>query len=429
MCLRFRSLGGWSGLFRGVDLFLTKQIFMSFTHFSCRTVPGVIAGVIWWGASCASAATSFELGVGAFEAGRYDVAKARFGEVRNAAPGDVLNQLWLGLATRATGGLFDGADEWRKATGHPRYESMAELFRGYAYWQAGYHNDARSYFEETQFGVVDGKAVDYAPGKAALADLAAGKAAPVIGDWPRLAGLPTSAAADAGAPGRDVPAAPPLARVPPPAVLPVTPPAQPAPPPVVAPRPVPVVTGYAPWSPFRTHAVGERVLFRVADAEWRFGTIQEVGDRGIFLDKYLVRDERTGSKDYYYYTDVTIPERRDFWTGYFIGTWALGSGMSVSQRVEGGDTRDDYLYVGSTERLEVKANGTYVWTTIDGKRIGGRWQAQPNNPGIVILRGDRERDYVFYNITDAETVDVMKEHHARMATPGVQTTLARRRIP
>lgn len=378
----------------------------------------VFAGVVWLGASRAPAATAFEQGVEAFQAGRYDVAKARFGEARDAAPGDVLNQLWLGLATHATGGVFDGADQWRTATGHPRYESMAELFRGLSYWKAGYKNDAQAYFKETLFNITDGKTVDYAPGKSALADLAAGKAVPPLSAWPQLAGLPTAA----GTPPPEIPAVPPVAPVP--APPPVVPPVPPAPPPAI-----PQVAVYTAWSPFRTHAVGERVLFRVSEAEWRFGTILEVGNQGVFLDKYLIKDERTGSTDYYYYTDVTGLERRDFWTGFFVGTWALGSGMAVTPRTEGGETRDDYLYVGSTERLEVKTDGSYVWTTIDGKRIEGRWQAQTNNPGIVILRGDRGRDYTFYNITDPATVGVMKEHHARLSTPGIKTTLARRRVP
>jgi hypothetical protein len=395
-----------------------------------RSATVVLAGVLWSGASSALAETAFELGVEAFQSGRYDVAKARFTEARDAAPGDVLNQLWLGLATHATGGVFDGADQWRKATGHPRYESMAELFRGFSYWKVGYHRDAQQYFQETLYNNTDGKATDYPPGRVALADLAAGKAVPPLALWPGLAGLPTTPAGQANPP----PAAPPPAPLPPPAA----PPPGPPPPPVVPPpapgqnppaAPVPQVANYTPWEPFRTHAVGERVLFRVSEAEWRFGTILELGDRGAFLDKYLVRDERTGATSYHYHTDVAGLQRRDFWTGFFIGTWALGSGMAVNPRTEGGETRDEYLYVASSERLEIRADGSYTWTTIGGERIAGRWQAQPNNPGIVILRGDRDRDYLFYNITDPASIDVMREHHARLATPGIKTTLARRRIP
>lgn len=416
------------------DLNANPKLMASFISMLRSSVFGMVALGGALGAPGAMAATPFELGVEAFEAGNYAVAKARFSEARDAAPDNVLNQLWLGLATHATGSLFDGADEWRTATGDARFEPMAEFFRGLTYWKAGYRNDAQLYFNETMLNIRDGSAVDYPPAKTALADLAAGKAVPAFATWPKLAGLPTKANTPA-------PAAPTTPTTPPiPAPLPPAQPAvgqMPAPttPPVPVQPAVPVaqparrVADYTRWEPAGTHAVGAHVLFRVANAEWRPGTILEVGTQGTFRDKYLVRDERTGSTNYYYYTDVAGLERRDFWTGFFIGTWDLGSGMAVNERTHGTERRDEYLYVASSERLEVKADGSYVWTTAEGKRIRGRWQAQPANPGIVILKGDRDRDYTFYTITDAESVGVMKEHHARLATPGVMTTLARRRIP
>jgi hypothetical protein len=359
------------------------------------------------------------------EEGARDFTARDFGRAREVLaaelarrPGDVLTSLWLGLAIHATDGVFAGADQWRTATGHPRYESMAEFFRGLSYWKAGYVDDARAYFLETQLNTRDGKSVDYPPARQALADLEAGRPVPAVETWPALAGLPTAFE-------NDTPPAPqprkgdtqPAAPVTPQEVAPPTRPAQP-------------IRGYRPWEPAGTHRVGDRVLFRVINGEWRTGIVQEVGTTGAFRDKYLIaQEDRPDSKDYYYHTDVTGPERADFWTAFFVGEWALGSGMSVTQRTEGSNTRDEYLYVGASETLVINPDGTYTWATPGAPVRRGRWRPHPTAPGLVIERGIRDRDYDVFNITDAATVSVMKEHHLRLQTTGIQSTLGRRKIP
>lgn len=363
-------------------------------------------------------ADDLERGVAAFRAGDYPAAKAAFRAELDQRPNDPLASLWLGLAAHGIGGGFEGATEWRVATGHARYEPIAKLFRGLSNWKAGWANDARAYFKDAQISVTTGKPVDYPPARRALADLEAGNPMPVFASWPEFAGLPASRAAPAAAPapGAKKPAPVPQAPIPPATAAPVT-------------QPAGRVSGYVAWEPFRTHRVGDRVLFRVINDTWRVGVIEEVGASGTFMDKYLVAEEANpSSRNYYYYTDVAGLTRRDFWTGFFVGEWALGSGMAVNERREGSAVRNEYTYVASSERLAINADGSFVWTT-PKQEIKGRWEAHPSAPGIVLRGGDRDRDYAVFNITDPATVSVMKEHHMRLQTPGIQSTLGRRKIP
>ncbi len=359
----------------------------------------------------------FARGVAAFQAGDYGQARTLLSTARDREPNDPLTNLWLGLAVYASGGGFDGAEQWRKSTGNPRYEPIADFFRGLQNWRAGWVNDARASFNDALVNVTDGQAVDFAPARNALANLAAGQSVPPIAQWPQLAGLPESADGAApvngGAKGATT--------------APRQPPARPATPPADA--PVPVIAGYVPWESFGAHRVGDRVLFRVADAEWRDGVIREIGSGGAFANKYLIVDDRTGSTNYTFHTDVAGSTRAPFWTGFFIGTWALGSGMAVTERIDGGNVRNEYLYVGPSGSLEVRADGTYVWLNEKRERRTGRWEAAASTPGLIIRNGERDRDYEFYSITSGETIGIMKEHHARLRTPGIMTTLARRKLP
>lgn len=387
-------------------------------HFPLRFPPAFLVLLASVAMLVAARADSlFTQGVAAFRAGDYGQARALLSTARDREPNDPLTNLWLGLAIYASSGTFGGAEQWRKSTGNPRYEPIADLFRGLQNWRAGYVNDARASFNDALVNVTDGQAVDFAPARTALANLAAGQSAPPIAQWPQLAGLPESAAGTA-----PINTAAPVATT-----APQPPPARPAAPPPDA--PVPVTAGYVPWESFGAHRVGDRVLFRVADAEWRNGVVREIGAGGAFANKYLIVDDRTGSTNYYFHTDVTGPTRAPFWTGFFIGTWALGSGMAVTERIDGDNVRNEYLYVGPSGSLEVKADGTYVWLNEKRERRTGRWEAAASTPGLIIRNGERDRDYEFYSITSSETIDVMKEHHARLRTPGVMTTLARRKLP
>lgn len=375
------------------------------------------------GASWGWAAASLDRGIEAFQAGRHDIAKLELIDARDAAPRDGLVNLWLGLALQATGGAFDGADAWRVAAGSPQFEPVAKMLRGLSYWQAGYTSGAKQYFEEAMLRVADGAKIDFPPARRALAALAAGQSVPLIAQWPEWAGLPTRPMADAAGTGdsprprveerakaRPAPAVPPA-----PAVRRNNAPARSA--------------GYQPWESFPSRQVGELVRYRPANVIWKTGQVTEIGTSGAFADKYLIVDSETKDKGYFYYGDVAGQERQEFWTGFFVGTWSLGSGMAISSRTDGNQIRDEYLYVGATEKLEVNADGSYVWTLSKTKQIKGRWVPLENRPGIQLLQGEGGRDYTFYNCTDNATVEVMKEHHARLSNPAVMSTLARRKIP
>lgn len=392
---------------RAAGLSLRGMMHRTFRRLLFLILPALVA------AGTASA-DDFARGVTAFEAGDYPAAKEAFQAELRQRPNDPLASLWLGLTAQGISGGFEGAAEWRAATGHSRYEPIAKLFRGLTNWKAGWANDARAYFNDAQISTTTGRPVDYPPAKRALADLEAGNPVPALASWPEFAGLPTS---------RGI--APPVAKPGPPTAAPA-----PATPPALTPQPaLKPLAGYVPWEPFRTHRAGDRVLFRVINDTWRVGVVEEVGGQGVSADKYLIAEEANPtSRNYYYYTDVAGLTRQDFWSGFFIGDWALGSGMAVNERREGSSARNEYTYVGSTERLVVDADGSFAWTT-PKRQIKGRWEPHPSAPGIILRGGDRDRDYAVFNITDPATVSVMKEHHLRLQTPGIQSTLGRRKIP
>jgi|GEM_PF-4703760 len=396
------------------------------------TVPGFRAAALALASlvllTPALASTLFERGIEAFRAERYYEARQLLEQAGKAAPEDPLTSLWFGVALKTTGGDSESAGAWRLTHDHPRLAPVVRLLRGLEAWYGGHTVVAKDYFSEAAGYQVAGQ--PYGPARALLERLSTGGLPPVA-RWAEAIGLPLSQA-ELNAPPPDVaptapaaPAAPAVAPAPPPAT-----PAPVAPAPAATPRRQPArPVGYTPWEAYPAHRLGDRVQYRPANTLWKTGTVREIGTQGAFANKYLVVDDQTRGTDYTYYGDVAGFIRQDFWTGFFVGTWALGSGMSVNTRVEGSRAIDEYLYVGATEKLEVKADGTYVWEVSARQRLAGRWEALPAQPGIVLLKGPQDRDYTFFNCTDPATVDVMKEHHARLASPGVMSTLARRKIP
>ncbi len=368
----------------------------------------------------AASAISLERGVAAFRAGNTAEAETLLQQAQQNAPTDALVGLWLGLALEANKKPFDAMTAWRAGNGDARWEPFSDYFRAMSWWRMGRATDAEAYFKDALVNLKDGKTVDFAPARNALALLKAGAAAPAVEQWPVLTGLiettthPTAEAVKAEAVKPDSPAP--------------KPPVKPAEPP--KPKPAQANIGYKPWAAFKTFKIGERVRFRVSNNTWRIGVITDLvqDEKSLSRHKYLILQENMplAHPEYVYFSDVAALERRDFWTGFFVGQWHLGSGLAVNEHTEGNASRNEYLYVGSNEVLQVNANGTYVWTTSDKKQIRGRWSAQKETPGIVILKGVRGRDYEFYNATNDATARIMKEQHARLRTEGIMETLARR---
>lgn len=224
---------------------------------------------------------------------------------------------------------------------------------------------------------------------------------------------PTTSPAPA-APGATAPGAPvPTVAVAPPRVVGVAPPA-----PVRA-------AGGARWDPPGTYRPGQSVLISTnGGLDWRPGKVLQIGS-GEFDKTYLVVDGN-GQNHYLDWTKVTTTERQPYWTSQFVGDWALHTGMSSVVRTDG---RDSYQVTEGGMRLpplQIKADGTYSWILTDGTRVRGRWISRPNEPGVVLQKGDKGLDWTVYNSTTRSSLAASGTEEIRLANPAAMGSLGKR---
>jgi hypothetical protein len=226
----------------------------------------------------------------------------------------------------------------------------------------------------------------------------------------RRAGAVSAPAPDAPAPASDAPAAAPgTAR----AAVPI-----------------------AKWVPFGTYQVGDRVQFLLSTG-WRPGTVRELGPAGDYSSnnattyerKYRISDDRyQDAGDWYDWGGVAGLEQAPFWTGFFIGDWVLGEVMAVNSRTEGRVETTEYSYHSAAESLQVRADGSFSWKTIDGNVAHGRWVPSTNGPGIVLKAAVRGRDWAMHNETNATEENIRGIETARLSTEGIMSVAAKRPI-
>lgn len=162
------------------------------------------------------------------------------------------------------------------------------------------------------------------------------------------------------------------------------------------------------------YKVGDQVLHsRDRGKTWELGTIKEINKRLIAdgLSPYLVENTSKTSQNYLDINFITSLNRQPSWTSFFAGDWALNLPMSAVERVI---DRDVYTIFSGVDRLppiRIKTDGSYTWVIDKNKVIIGRWKQNDNAPGIILLQGYRDANWLVYNTTDANNIKIYKRDY------------------
>jgi hypothetical protein len=187
------------------------------------------------------------------------------------------------------------------------------------------------------------------------------------------------------------------------------------------------------WPPFGTYAVGDRVQWRQSNG-WFTGTVSEVGVPGptagraeVYERKYRIADDRwSGAGEWWDWGAVSRLEREPFWTGFFVGEWALGEVMAVNDRIEGSEVHTEFAFHTASEALRVAADGSYRWKPLGAPEIRGRWVPAADGPGIVLKAGVQGVDWTLRNESNATEENIRGLQTARLTAEGRMSTAAKR---
>jgi hypothetical protein len=183
------------------------------------------------------------------------------------------------------------------------------------------------------------------------------------------------------------------------------------------------VTNSTSWPALGTYRVGDSILFYAGS--WKRGTIKEIGtaynaaakNAATGENKYLIVPDAYNWPEWMDWSEVVGLSREGWWTNWFIGTWNLGEVMAVNTRTEGSYEHNEYSYHKATDVLQVLANGSYFWKTMDGKTFKGKWSADPAGPGIIIEKGYKGLNWTLRNQSSAITMHIRKLESGRLFPP------------
>ena len=80
--------------------------------------------------------------------------------------------------------------------------------------------------------------------------------------------------------------------------------------------------------------------------------------------------------------------------------------MTITTRVS---NKDVYRIYEGGERLpplRINANGTYTWAIEKNKVIRGKWKANKDVPGIILLNGYKNVNWHMYNTSDSSNLTI-----------------------
>jgi hypothetical protein len=81
--------------------------------------------------------------------------------------------------------------------------------------------------------------------------------------------------------------------------------------------------------------------------------------------------------------------------------------------------RDAYQIISGGDKLpplRINANNTYSWVIDKDKVIRGKWKANDNGPGVILLKGDRSVDWLVYNTSDAQNRKIYKKDYVMIVS-------------
>jgi hypothetical protein len=164
--------------------------------------------------------------------------------------------------------------------------------------------------------------------------------------------------------------------------------------------------------------VGDTVLHsRDRGKTWKRGTVVDIKPiqhvPNLAGVPFYVVDNGI-SRDWIDRAFVTTVERQSYWTEFFVGDWNLTLPMAMTERSINGENYNVLSGANRLPPLRINSDGTYVWTTDGNKTIRGRWQANENAPGLILLAGNG--DWLLYNTSDSVERQVHKTDTARLVS-------------
>lgn len=192
--------------------------------------------------------------------------------------------------------------------------------------------------------------------------------------------------------------------------------------PVIIPE-TPVTEAVKPDLPVKTNSlkVSDIVLHsRDRGKTWERGTIKEISmDPTLITDNqplYLLENQAKTAQGYFDISYITTLGRQSSWTSFFAGDWDLHLPIAATERII---DRDVYQIISGGDRLpplRINTNGTYSWIIDKAKVIKGRWKANNNAPGIILIAGYRGANWLMYNTSNAQNHKIYKADYVMMVS-------------
>lgn len=149
------------------------------------------------------------------------------------------------------------------------------------------------------------------------------------------------------------------------------------------------------WPKLGAYPPGHTVIYSgSAGKTWNRGTVKNIDP----TYGYNFEDV-SGSVDAY---QVVGASREPFWTDWFVGDWNISVPMAMNVYAAGGDL---YRVVDGGMRLpplRINQDGTYTWRYFGSAGetlLRGRWQPNPDGPGVILKAAAHGADWLVYNNT------------------------------
>jgi hypothetical protein len=141
----------------------------------------------------------------------------------------------------------------------------------------------------------------------------------------------------------------------------------------------------------------------------------------------IASDKFPDSPEWIDWGTVAGIERAPFWTDFFIGDWATGEVMAVNSRVEGQLEVTEFSYHTATDVLRVNGDGSYQWKVTGSPEIRGRWRPASDGPGVILLNGYRNTNWILRNQTNATEEYIRGIESARLYPENGSMTIRAKR--
>ena len=166
----------------------------------------------------------------------------------------------------------------------------------------------------------------------------------------------------------------------------------------------------------RNYKVGDIVLHsRDRGKKWETGYIKEISTNKRMLAEgmspYLVENTPKTSQNYLDTNYITSPSRQPSWTSFFVGDWNLQNPFAGVTRIIGNVVYNIYSGGEKLPPIRINANGTYSWVIDKKKVIKGNWIPNTDAPGIILVKGYRDVNWLAYNTSNDDNRKIFKKDY------------------